>query len=407
MKLEKSILRTVYVLECIHLAILSLCLSMPFACILPEGSLPASLLWGFGAAIPVQLIRAVGYRVERKPRRILLCLAVLALAILVPNMPLRRVYYGLCCAPILLAALVLNRPGGKLVLTVPKIYHFLAPMFTYGLGVAANIPQLTAIGMTLAVLMILVFFFHMSQTRLLTTLRMDKKTGVSLQGILRMNRLITGLFAALFVVAVVLVPWLMSLVPKSTGETIPRWTDILASEEVKEPVEAEETGMTPPDAKPIDYTASENVLLVILAAFFLLAAGMALYRLLHNLANIDNSKSKHNSLTDDGFVIERLEEDRLTGSIPPPEATAYDKRIRRRYSRLILRRTRPETELDPLAPKELEQAAHLPGDESGKTVHELYETARYAPFPVTKEEYQSFKAAAEEVKRAPIPGANA
>ena len=65
----KEIHVTIYVVESVFLALLTLCLALPFALIFREGSLRADLLWAFGTVIPVQLIRVVCERVKPKKVR--------------------------------------------------------------------------------------------------------------------------------------------------------------------------------------------------------------------------------------------------------------------------------------------------------------------------------------------------
>lgn len=389
--------RTMLAVETVHLGLLVLCLSLPLTLLVFRGSLTESLLWGFGAVIPAELICFLGRRLEARPARILACLAVLALAAALPDTPGRRFTWGLCCLPVFLAATVLPRPGGKLMLTVPKLYHPIAPLQFYAFCAIYRLPPLaSALAIVIALLMVLTILVHANQTRLLAALRSDGDTAVSVRSILRLNRRTLVIFALLALTAILAVPMLTRRVPRSDTQTDYGQTVLVPQE--AEVTEAPVLPIVPPgdEALPVlDYSLARDIALgaVVLALVGTLI--ISIVTLIRLLLSIRSGKPRSRPLEGETFVVEALEE-----TDPEPEADSADAwtaRLRRRYARLIRRRTDAAQALDPMSPAQLEQAASLGENDAAREIHRLYEKARYGPVPATREEDRAMKAALKEL----------
>ena len=76
--------------------------------------------------------------------------------------------------------------------------------------------------------------------------------------------------------------------------------------------------------------------------------------------------------------------------------TGYEKKLRRRYEKLIRSRTPKNTSLMAMTPTELETAAGMDGP-AARIVHDLYSRTRYSQEPATRESYAAFKEAVQQL----------
>lgn len=394
---QNTIERTMQAVETFHLGLLILCLSLPLTLLVFRGNLSTSLLWGFGALIPAELICFLGRRMEARLPRLLACLAVLAVALLLPDTWGRRFTWGLCCLPVFLAATLLPRPDGKLMLTVPKLYHPIAALQYYAFCGIYHLPPLaSALAVGIALLMVLTILVHANQARLLSTLRSEGDTAVSVQSILRLNRRTLVIFAALALAAILAVPMLARRSPRQQETQV--YTGETAAFEQTEPLQDTE----PPDIvvetsseHTISYRLAENISLAAVLLALVGMAGLCVVTLIRELLAIRSGKRRTTSLRSDTFVVEALEETEREAK--EDAAEAYTAKLRRRYARLIRRRTDRTQELAPMSPAQLEQAANLGGSDAAQTIHRLYEQARYGPAPATREDDRAMKAALKEL----------
>ena len=81
-------------------------------------------------------------------------------------------------------------------------------------------------------------------------------------------------------------------------------------------------------------------------------------------------------------------------------AAGWDRKLRRRYEKLIRSRARRDVRLRAMTPAELEAEARLAGP-GAETVHVLYEQTRYSQSPADRERYAAFKAAVKTLEPQP------
>ena len=390
----KELKITIRIVEGICLALLTVCFSLPMALIFREGSLRADLLWAFGAILPVQGIREVCERVERKKTCVLLSVGILALAVLIPPMPVRRLYYGIVCIPILLAGTVIGRPGGKIVLTVPRVYFLIASLLVYALGKIGELPLLSLLAILIAVLQILDYLLYQNQLRLLRTVRDDPSSHVSVRSIVSLNRKLVIGFFVIGAMAVIAVPWLLSqrgpvedTVPVAeTGEYSIRQT-----EHNSQPRPETEKVYQYGEEKKWDYKTAEYVfdtLVLLLVAAALIVAAIAI---IYILRSIIGDKDKHSEPREDQFVVERLPQEKHRARTADEAGSSYDRKIRKKYSRLILQSVKDRSKLPPLTPTELEDLAAQPDSPERRQLHDLYTKARYTAEPADREDYRRVK----------------
>ena len=392
MKDIKRLERILLVLERVNLTLLTLCLSLPFALLFSEDRVSVRLLWGLGTLIPVHLICAICLRVKKKLRRYLLCALVLALALALPDNTMRRFFYGVCCAPILISGLWIQRPRGKLVLTVPKLYHPVAALLVFSMGKIARLPLLSGAGIALVALLTLVACFYYNQDKLLYTLRDVYQTEISRRSIIAVNRRVTVGFLLLSVLILAAVPFLIRQ-QEQTPVPIAAATETMTESTTTEETEPTFESVTVTDRSETTYnydaagTVLRYVLIAILAAVLLLAV----FAIVSAIRSVIGSTPKHSERDEEtDWQIERLES--TAPDRHEENAAGYEKKLRRRYQKLIRSRTEQGTRLNSMTPAELGEAADLQGP-AAETVRELYEQTRYGPEPVTKERYTQFKQA--------------
>lgn len=396
MKEIKRLERILTFLEWTNLSLLTLCLSLPFALLFPGDNPLVSILWGFGALIPVNLICLLCLKVKEKPKQYLFCAIVFTLAILLPDNSLRRFYYGFCCLPILISGLWIQRPRGKLILTVPRAYHPIAALLAYSFGKIAREPVMTSLGIALVALMILVFCFYYNQDKLLQTLRDTYRTEVSRRSIITINRRVTAAFVVLSILILGAVPFLIrqqeqTPVPVALVE-VTETSSTAPSETETQPIEIDVTER--PEAYNYD-AAVDTVEYIVLGGIAVLLI-MLVIALVSALRGIYGSRSKHSTPKEEQeWQMERLETERKDKA--GENLTGYEKKLRRRYEKLIRSRTEKDAALAPLTPVELGEAAKLRGP-AADAVRALYERTRYSPEPADKEIYSQFKEAVRDIQ---------
>ena len=402
MKQIKRLVLLLTLLERLNLSVLALCVSLPFALLYPKDNVTHSLLWAFGVLIPVQLICLICLKVKKRRDQYLLCALVLALALLIPNDGLRRFYYGLSCAPILISGLWMGRPRGKLVLTVPKFYHPLAALMLYSFGKIARNPTMSGFGITLLAVLTLICCFYYSQDKLLQTLRDAYQTEVSRRSIIRINRRLTAVFVLLSILVLIAVPFLFERERQSVPPEIePAANTEPASTEVTE-IEVTMPEIVVPTERGtlLNYDGVGTVMQYLFVAVMGIIVVQIIIGIVQAILSVFGSKGKHSAVEEEPeWVLEKL--DSLRTEKPEDPATGWEKKIRRRYEKLILRRTRENEELDALTPTELEQRAGLAGRTGADELHEIYERTRYSPETPDRETYRRAKELAKALEHEP------
>lgn len=400
MKEIKKLERIVSFICCVHLALMTLCLSLSVGLTYPGDNMTVCILWALGAVIPVQIIHQLCLRVKERLPKVLLCILVTVIAVLVPDNGLRRFYYALCCGVILISGLLINRPRGRIVLTVPKGYHLLASSLLYCFGKIIRSPVMSGLAIALFVLMTLTLCFYRNQEKVLRTLRDASKEDVSRTAIIILNRRVIVLFAALGMLVLALVPWLLTW----QGERVSPYDETTVSAAVTTTTTEPVTQVTIPKdvvitdpGELISYDGVGTVLTWIFVAVIAGILGIILFAVISDLLNIEGGNPRHtNPDKEQEWSIERLEPEELEEEDREEAAVGYDKKLRRRYQKLIRGRTPRNANLSPLTPTELEREAKLKGP-GAETIHELYQQTRYGPGSATRESYQKFKEAVHRV----------
>lgn len=394
MKELKRLERRIHWCECIHLALMTLSVTVTLALLFKEDDPFYRLTWAVGAVIPVQLIRFLSERIKRLWLRALSCLGVVGLSVLVTWNDYHWVYYAIACLPILISGLFLPRPNGKLIFTRPNIVAVLGTVIPYAIGQVTQVPLLSRIAIALSALTTLNFLLHLNQSRLLMDIRMSVHAEVSVTGLIRQNRKAVAVFVLVGVLVIAAIPFLLKARPPETEDT----REAYIAEETPEP--------TPTPFFPKQYTLTRDDRPINLEFLPYLVAGFALsalavvavgfvYLIYMLITSIDRRKKHALPEVDDPLTVERLEPE--PGRREKERLTGYEKKIRRHYEKLIKSRTPKEARLNVLTPTELEERARIRG-EGAETIHEVYRKTRYSGEPATKESYTAFK---EAVKTLP------
>ena len=397
MKEMKWLERELSLICCLHLAVLTLCLSLSFALLFPGEHIEICLLWAFGAVLPVQLIHWICLRVAKLPVRYLLCAVVTLAAVLIPNDGYRRMYYGICCAPILIAGLWLPRPKSRIVMTMPRIYHPGLSALVYLISRAVNAPLLPGFAVAFTAFLILNYCFYRNQEQVLQTLLYAGETEITPHQILAVNRRVALTFVLLGVLILATVPWLLTR--ERTPSIQPNLTFEQAGEEPTEESEVQvslETVLEPQETEPVRQPFDVDAVTVLIVGFVVTLIVVVVAAIVSILRSISGSNGKH-QLPDREWAIERLEHTvRIPKKKDEEPLTGYEKKLRRRYEKLIRSRTPKNTSLMAMTPTELETAAGMDGP-AARIVHDLYSRTRYSQEPATRDSYAAFKEAVQQL----------
>ncbi|MBR3382759.1 MAG: hypothetical protein IKG85_06980 [Clostridia bacterium] len=394
--------RRMHISGCIHLAILTLCAALPVALVFEDDKL-YRLAWALGTVIPVQLIRFICERVQRKPLRWLLSFAVTAAAAAVAHRDYHWVYYVLTCVPMMISGLLLPRPLGRLIFTIPRIWWLFFVFWPYMLGKLTGIPLLCDLAILVSALMTVNFFLYTDGTRLLNDIRLSTKTEVSVTSLIRQNRksMIVGVLLAVLVLAAV--PFVLSRAVREEAPPVEakyEYTPARPTPIPSPPPDKEYTKI--PDGRLIDVDWAKDiwVWMVIAMPSVPFVVGLV-YLFVTLLGSIDRRSKRSRPEVTDGLTFERLAAE--TASAGREHITGYEKKIRRRYEKLIKSRAPEKAPLSVMTPTELERAASVMG-KGADTVHDIYRRIRYSPEQATRETYTEFKNAVRELDPPPARG---
>lgn len=390
MKDIKRLELSLRVTEGLYLALMTLCVSLPCALLLQGNREGPGLWWGLGAVLPVELIAGLCYWLKPSPGRVLACLGVTALSALLSREDARWVFYVFCCGLMLLSGLVMDRPKGRLIFTVPKAYHAVYGLIVYALGRIVSNQLLCVAGIVLGALQILCYFFYTGRARLLSSIRDSRDTELAPGGMIRLSRSAMLAYFLLAILVLAAIPMLLRRPVRVTEA--PAGTGVpLLTQEPYVPEQASQHIIYEPDyGTPISYEGAGKVLLVLGLGFVGCVAVLVLLAVWQYIRMFLGEGSRHkDQAKEEGWSLERLS--RPEGKAERERVTGYEKRLRRRYERLILRRTRPEAELRTRTPTELETLAGLGSSPEARALHALYQQTRYSPEETTRENYRRFR----------------
>ena len=394
MKELRELERRIRLLECLHLALVTLCISLIMTIFVGEKNEPVRLLMAIGAIIPAQIIRFICDRVEKLFPKVILSLAVTGAAMAATFWNNYSGCYLACCIPILISGLLLPRHRNRQILMIPTLIALIPNFLIYVLGKVLQKPMLCSVSAVLAALITLNYFLYMNQTRLLDnigTAVIALKATVSVSGLIRQNRKVVAgfLLAAILLIA-----------------SVPILIGILGTEKTVEPRE-ETVSVALPSPTPTpepegmkDYRKSEQAepinaefllsLPYALAFFIMLGFAAGFVAFIFVIISYIIGQKDGPLDVEDGMTIERLKlEDASNGK---ERLSGYEKKIRRGYEKLIKHRAHEKAKLAVMTPTELEKAADVSGD-GADTIHDVYMRTRYSGEPATKEGYAAFKEA--------------
>lgn len=402
MKELRRLERSIRLLECIHLALVTLCISLVMTIFVGDNNERVRLIMAIGAVIPAQIIRFICDRVKKPLPKALLSLAVTAAAVAATVWNNYWGCYLTCCIPILISGLLLPRHKDRLIFTIPNLLALILTLLIYTLGKVLEQPLLCSASIVLAALITLNYFLYLNQTRLrdnIGTAVIALKATVSVSGLIRQNRKVVAGFALAAILVIASVPILVRVLEKekttepreeTVSVALPSPTPTPEPEEMKDYRKSEE-------AEPIN---AEFMLSFPYALAFFIMLGFAGGFVAFIVMIIGSIvKQKDGPLdVEDGMTIERLKrEDASNGR---ERLSGYEKKIRRGYEKLIKHRAPEKAKLAAMTPTELEQTADVSGD-GADTIHDVYTRTRYSGEPATKESYAAFKEAVRALHDVP------
>ena len=154
------------------------------------------------------------------------------------------------------------------------------------------------------------------------------------------------------------------------------------------------------DGRPLHLELYKDILvwiLVLIPSVGVIISAIAGIRILLEMIS---KKKKRSPLRDkDGLTIERLEDEETKRQ--KEKLTGWERKIRRRYEKLILRRTPASVPLNALTPTELERTAGLSDRQETGELHGIYERTRYGAESPDRETYRRFKELAKVLEHEP------
>ncbi|MBQ1410740.1 MAG: hypothetical protein IIY94_05640 [Oscillospiraceae bacterium] len=401
MKELKKLDRHIRWSECFHLSLITLYFAFLINLITANGDEKIRILLALGTVIPAQLIRFLCAHIEKKRFRLLASLGVMGVTIFLTWKDENWACYLLACLPILISGIFLPRSKDRILITVPSPYALIFAFLSFALGKAVEglgVPYVADLSLALTALMTINFFLYLNLTRLAWNIRMSADAEVSVSSMVRQNRKVIVCYLVIGCLILTAIPFLLQKSPQREPiEMIVEETGVIPVETAAEQKDERVFTSTPEGERELHLDWLNDLLswTLVLGALSLAFFGGILG--IRTLLEKTKTKKLMPPTVTDGLVVERLDEKETKQK--KEKLSGWEKKIRRRYEKLILGRAPCGERLYALTPAELETVAKIADKPENAALHALYEQTRYGTGIPTKEDYQRFKDYAKALEK--------
>ena len=397
--MNKEIKRYTYVLSLLGIVNVSLIvLSINAVIVLnfPEYQDGVHIWNTFGVIIPlVPLIAISESKGENRWWKVIL-VVLTSISVLLAKGNVARTGWALSLSVFMIPALFAPRPGGKILMERPRIWHVLVFIVSYGIGQITNSFSLSALEVVVIYIFFVIWVLSININGFLKKIR-DNRKDVDVDSILKENRRQIILFIAIFTLLSVLLPFFIDNlnVERKESEVVYEWGETREEEDEDEfykPI-VKEKGLSK-EAKAFDLATIGNILMWVFVFSVIGILVLECVVLIIKIRDIDGRKEKHKDQFQDDFLVESIIEKERRKKSGHLFLSLSDK-IRRLYKKSV-EKHKKDNDLSIMSTKEINDEVLLFDTYEFTSI---YEATRYSLNKVEPKDYERMKVLLKEKKK--------
>lgn len=397
--MNKEIKRYTYVLSLlgiINVSLIVLSINAVIVLNFPEYQDGVHIWNTFGVIIPlVPLIAISESKGENRWWKVIL-VVLTSISVLLAKGNVARTGWSLSLSVFMIPALFAPRPGGKILMERPRIWHVLVFIVSYGIGQITNSFSLSALEVVVIYIFFVIWVLSININGFLKKIR-DNRKDVDVDSILKENRRQIILFIAIFTLLSVLLPFFIDNlnVERKESEVVYEWGETREEEDEDEfykPI-VKEKGLSK-EAKAFDLATIGNILMWVFVFSVIGILVLECVVLIIKIRGIDGRKEKHKDQFQDDFLVESIIEKERRKKSGHLFLSLSDK-IRRLYKKSV-EKHKKDNDLSIMSTKEINDEVLLFDTYEFTSI---YEDTRYSLNKVEPKDYERMKVLLKEKKK--------
>ena len=397
--MNKEIKRYTYVLSLlgiINVSLIVLSINAVIVLNFPEYQDGVHIWNTFGVIIPlVPLIAISESKGENRWWKVIL-VVLTSISVLLAKGNVARTGWSLSLSVFMIPALFAPRPGGKILMERPRIWHVLVFIVSYGIGQITNSFSLSALEVVVIYIFFVIWVLSININGFLKKIR-DNRKDVDVDSILKENRRQIILFIAIFTLLSVLLPFFIDNlnVERKESEVVYEWGETREEEDEDEfykPI-VKEKGLSK-EAKAFDLATIGNILMWVFVFSVIGILVLECVVLIIKIRDIDGRKEKHKDQFQDDFLVESIIEKERRKKSGHLFLSLSDK-IRRLYKKSV-EKYKKDNDLSIMSTKEINDEVLLFDTYEFTSI---YEATRYSLNKVEPKDYERMKVLLKEKKK--------
>ena len=397
--MNKEIKRYTYVLSLlgiINVSLIVLSINAVIVLNFPEYQDGVHIWNTFGVIIPlVPLIAISESKGENRWWKVIL-VVLTSISVLLAKGNVARTGWSLSLSVFMIPALFAPRPGGKILMERPRIWHVLVFIVSYGIGQITNSFSLSALEVVVIYIFFVIWVLSININGFLKKIR-DNRKDVDVDSILKENRRQIILFIAIFTLLSVLIPFFIDNlnVERKESEVVYEWGETREEEDEDEfykPI-VKEKGLSK-EAKAFDLATIGNILMWVFVFSVIGILVLECVVLIIKIRDIDGRKEKHKDQFQDDFLVESIIEKERRKKSGHLFLSLSDK-IRRLYKKSV-EKNKKDNDLSIMSTKEINDEVLLFDTYEFTSI---YEATRYSLNKVEPKDYERMKVLLKEKKK--------
>ncbi|MGN1190211.1 MAG: hypothetical protein ACI4SL_07445 [Candidatus Ornithospirochaeta sp.] len=355
-------------------------------------------IWNtFGLLVPlIPLMIATEKKGEKKGWKVIL-LAFTLLSVFMAQGNVAKTGWAISLLIFMLPALFAPRPGGKLLMTRPYVWHGSVFLISYGIGQISGSVSLMRLEVVVIYIFFVIWVLTININGCLKKIR-GERGDVEVDSILRENRRGIIFFIILFTLLSLLLPFVIDNIKGEREETsvVYEWGEETEEEDEDsfyQPV-VKDKGISK-ENEAFDLSLIGNILMWLFIAavvgFLILEIAVVIMK----IKDIDGRKEKHRDQFAEDFTIEAIMETEKQKKRKVKIFLSPEEKIRRLYKRTVEKKSKGDN-LSVLSTKEIhEEILSFDSYEFSS----VYEDVRYSEKEAKSEDYEKMKASLEKQKK--------
>ena len=397
--MNKEIKRYTYVLSLlgiINVSLIVLSINAVIVLNFPEYQDGVHIWNTFGVIIPlVPLIAISESKGENRWWKVIL-VVLTSISVLLAKGNVARTGWALSLSVFMIPALFAPRPGVKILMERPRIWHVLVFIVSYGIGQITNSFSLSALEVVVIYIFFVIWVLSININGFLKKIR-DNRKDVDVDSILKENRRQIILFIAIFTLLSVLIPFFIDNlnVERKESEVVYEWGETREEEDEDEfykPI-VKEKGLSK-EAKAFDLATIGNILMWVFVFSVIGILVLECVVLIIKIRDIDGRKEKHKDQFQDDFLVESIIEKERRKKSGHLFLSLSDK-IRRLYKKSV-EKHKKDNDLSIMSTKEINDEVLLFDTYEFTSI---YEATRYSLNKVEPKDYERMKVLLKEKKK--------